>query len=51
MHSWGDREVKEKVHGSSFKQLFKILKYIEAPFGSLPSDSYFEYRSDKGSWA
>ncbi len=26
------------------------LKYTEAPFGSLPSDSYFEYRSDKGSW-
>jgi len=27
-----------------------ILKYNEAPIGSLPSDSYFEYRSDKGSW-
>lgn len=28
-----------------------ILKYNEAPMGSLPSDSYFEYRSDKGAWA
>jgi len=28
-----------------------ILKYNEAPMGSLPSDSYFEYRSDKGSWS
>jgi len=26
------------------------LRYTEAPIGSLPSDSYFEYRSDKGSW-
>jgi len=27
-----------------------ILRYTEAPIGALPSDSYFEYRSDKGSW-
>ena len=26
------------------------LRYNEAPIGSLPSDSYFEYKSDKGSW-
>ena len=26
------------------------LKYAEAPIGSLPSDAYFEYRSDEGSW-
>ena len=26
------------------------LRYTEAPVGSLPSDSYFEYRSDTGSW-
>ena len=26
------------------------LKYTEAPIGSLPSDAYFEYRSDEGSW-
>lgn len=26
------------------------LKYNEAPIGSLPSDAYFDYRSDEGSW-
>ena len=26
------------------------LRYTEAPIGALPSDSYFEYKSDNGSW-
>lgn len=26
------------------------LKYNEASMGTLPSDGYFEYRSDSGSW-
>lgn len=30
-------------------RIFK-LRYTEAPIGSLPSDSYFEYKSDSGSW-